>query len=237
MTNKKISYLARAIVLGVMFCSAPLYAETVFVVGSYNNSAKAETVRLQLSTRLNVPVHIVSATVANALVYRLYVRGDQFSEDTALVVQEMGIEPWRLSLDLPTQEPKDEATVTAEILVASLASIDEALALERRLAAEGLTVAGKTELVAGQIVHQVWLKGLSSKQAQIRLGPLGLKQLAVRAVAGESDPGKSNQDSSVMKSGKATAEQAAKASEQPVRQAKRYPKDFNLARLPEKKSQ
>ena len=73
------------------------------MVGSYNNSAKASVARQMLIDKLDAPVQVTTASVANEVVHRLYIRNEQFLEDTATAVQAMGIDPWRLNLDLPRQ--------------------------------------------------------------------------------------------------------------------------------------
>jgi hypothetical protein len=245
MNKQKISYLAKATALVMLFCNAPLFAETVFVVGSYNNSAKANEVRKELATKLDVPVHITTATVASSLVHRIYIRNDHFFEVTAAVLQGLRIEPWRLNVDfpLPLTASDTSAPMATEVLVASFTSIDAALALERKLANEGLDFTGEAQLVNGSILHQIWVhqdsrKSLTPEQTQSRLNRLGLAQLAVRAVAVQPDRVERPAASTVAAGkSRAAAQDLPAGAKKPGASANRYPKNFNLARLPEKKPQ
>lgn len=210
-------------------------AETVFVVGSYNNAVKAEEVARDYSEKLGVAVAVSHANVAGVSRHRLLIANELFDEAVAEKVAGLGVSPWRLNQPGSTADLTTAAVTPVlkgnDILVGSFSSIDEALSLERQLSDSGFTVSGKAELQNGAIVHQVWVGNPDGNRAVVRR----LESMQLNLT--QNPAGKVATAAPVQIEVQQTEKPALET--KPVKSSpaadSRYPKDFNLARLPPKK--
>lgn len=239
-------------------------ATNFFVVGSFSEQEHAATIARQLQSDLGVDVIQRSAEVDGTSYSRLLIESQFYDEAVSAKVNAMGIKPWRISLTeteyqssvqvgvLPSLINNNQASfdpnaanVSAKtsvpthliLLVGVFSEIDDALRLERALSNQALPVMGKAELKSGSIVHEVWVGpghindlGILRDAKSIQLSGQTLDILKFEEV-----------EASVMslsppQSGKASIDQQNKGQED-LEQApkRRYPKDYNLARLPPKK--
>lgn len=215
----------------LLFCAsvfAPFVSsETYFVVGSYNDRAKAESARKQLISELNVQISIVEVEVAEVTRYRLMYADSLHSEDIANSMNRLAIEPWRITLkDEVDQSPvSDNLNKGETLLVAEFRDISDALALERKLGGASLPVFGKAVAKDGNILHQVWIGPVSNPQAV--LAELKSSNLQPSATAPAVELNSVVEVQPRIPSSAPTAKK--------VTSSKKYPADFNLARLREKK--
>ena len=226
-------------------------AKNYWVVGSYRVAATAQELTRKLESSLALPVRQQEVLVAGVLHYRLLVAEMSVDAVTAGRLNSMGITPWLMTLSesegdriainpITTPIATNKAVLLTPVMgseqylvqVGSFSRIDEAMALERRLATAGLGVSGEAKLAAGKVVHQVWagpsrdLSDLRNRLQEMNLVPGVVRPSSTRetSYANRSAVQPVRSDSVT-----------TKASVQPA--SDRYPKDFNLARLPEKRGQ
>ena len=231
-------------------------AENFWVLGSYRNETSAQRFAARLDSELGLQTQVQTTVISGVTHYRLLAA--EFSIDNSMNsrVEAMGVTPWLITVrstsmpastlvsnafkPLPNQVPAIVGASPDEVselsgrfhfaLVGTFTNIDAALALERQLASEALSVRGEAKLARGQVQHQVWVGPTSDiKALQLDLNRLNLRVEEVRvAAASEVAYGERTRAPEIRKvPAKSTA--AASSSNQ-------YPKNFNLARLPEKKA-
>ncbi len=228
-------------------------AENFWVLGSYRNETSAQRFAARLDSELGLQIQVQTTVISGVTHYRLLAA--EFSIDNSMNsrVEAMGVSPWLITVrstsmpastlaskPLPNQVPAIVGASPDEVselsgrfhfaLVGTFTNIDAALALERQLASEALSVRGEAKLARGQVQHQVWVGPTSDLKAlQLDLNRLNLRVEEVRvAAASEVAYGERTRAPEIRKvPAKSTA--AASSSNQ-------YPKNFNLARLPEKKA-
>ena len=228
-------------------------AENFWVLGSYRNETSAQRFAARLDSELGLQIQVQTTVISGVTHYRLLAA--EFSIDNSMNsrVEAMGVTPWLITVrstsmpastlaskPLPNQVPAIVGASPDKVselsgrfhfaLVGTFTNIDAALALERQLASEALSVRGEAKLARGQVQHQVWVGPTSDiKALQLDLNRLNLRVEEVRvAAASEVAYGERTRAPEIRKvPAKSTA--AASSSNQ-------YPKNFNLARLPEKKA-
>lgn len=181
-------------------------AETVFVVGSYQDEQRAQQAIAALAEQIGVTATRHTAMVNGGTWHRLVIANDSFDEVTARQLAKLGIKPWRMNLTSSAATKSSSQVDSDWQLAGTFSNISDALEMERRLVAAGRAVQGKTEFVSNQLVHQVWTRNSGNAKA-----PAAPSQ-AVTAIETDHRTAKSNSSSK-----------------------KSYPPDFNLARLPPKR--
>ena len=160
-------------------------------------------------------------------------------------IESWGISPWLVALGpvlaSPTKtarqaENENVSTTSVSnkelqlVLVGAFTNIDEALALERRLAEAALPVRGEAKLAGGKVIHQVWVGPTSDLSTlQLRLQKLNLTASEVRDAS-------ASETAFVERAVTQEFKQEAPKPKVAVAPSNRYPRDFNLARLPEKRT-
>ena len=231
-------------------------AQNYWVVGSYKDAAKAQDLSQKLAASLGLVVRQQEVLIAGVLHHRLLVR--EMSIDAAAEgrLNSMDITPWLLTLaadvvsytEAYTESDAEADTTASEktvrsipvksheqflVQVGSFSRIDEAMALERKLASAGFGVNGEAKLFAGKVMHQVWVGPTDDLiDMRNRLQKLDLEPGVVRPAAAH-ETSYANRAAQPVRQVSAPAKTAEQSQSQTV--SDRYPKDFNLARLPEKR--
>lgn len=216
--------------------------EKYWVVGSYRDAATAQALARKLEASQALSIRQQDVFVSEVLHHRLLVSELSLSVAALEQLTSMGITPWLLTL--PQPEPVSITAARGEIStpvitsdqylvqVGAFSRVDEAMALERRLARAGLEVSGESKLSAGKVMHQVWvgpthdLVDLSNRLLRLDVAPGEVRPVALR-------------ETSYANRSKAQALLPAPIIEKTQAQStsSQYPKDFNLATLPKKRSQ
>ncbi len=192
--------LLTGFLLGVVISAS---GETVFVVGSYQDEQRAQRAMATLSTRVSANILVHRAEVQGVTRHRLVITNDEYNEVVAGQIDQLGIAPWRMNLS-PGANTPDARVEEGWQLAGTFSNISDALEMERRLVHTGRLVKGRTEFVANQLVHQVWIRA----EGQAEVNPANRER--------ESSASQSKPEAPRTKS-KAT---------------RSYPENFNLARLP-----
>jgi hypothetical protein len=233
-------------------------------VGSYQSAERSNLARDKINGELYVPLSVSVVQVAGKTWHRLMLPEWRFSEDVAQVFEELKIEPWRITIKEPLQPnllseaprtpvlmsektkahkqtnkktnkktntnvPTGNQSQPTSLLVAEFTDISAALELERTLTAKALPVFGKAVVKQGSIVHQVWVgpvSNIAAAEADVKAAGYQLDPSGEKVVLGFERP----------MTKPMSPPQPAKAKPAKVKTPnKKYPKDFNLARLPPKK--
>jgi hypothetical protein len=215
--------------------------ENYWVVGSYQNTTTFQQVTRKLETDLALSIRQQEVFVSGVLHHRLLV--PETVMDAAILgrLNSMGITPWLMTLS--ESKPHSAAIEQYLVQVGSFHSIDEAMALERRLTSAGLGVSGEATLAAGKVVHHVWAgPSRDLNDVRQRLQKLGLAPGKARPVSiGEASV--ANRSAAPLRQVpikapvQITTQDSTAGKPQTQSSEGRYPQGFNLARLPAKRLQ
>lgn len=214
-------------------------ADNFWVLGSYQNEATAEKRATFLAQELAVALQQQSIELKGVTYHRLLARESRFDAEASERLGELGIKPWLITLSEDAVSSDVEKSVVPSsgfssqyqmFLVGAFQDIDQALDLERRLSVSGIPVRGEARLVGGQVMHNVWV-GPTNEVTQLnaQMEALNLTILATRSAT-------SQEAASEIRASRTEALPQQAPAEMATPQSDRFPKNFNLARLPEKRS-
>jgi hypothetical protein len=222
-------------------------AENYWVVGSYRDAATAQSLTRELEASQVISIRQQDVFIAGILHHRLLIAEMSLRAAVSKQLSSMGIKPWLMTLY--QSEAAGMAAVKTEIptpgigiqqylvRVGAFSRVDEAMTLERSLASAGLEVSGESKLAAGKVMHQVWVGPTHDlNDLRNRLETLGFAAGEVKPVSSWQTSARDT--SNANRSGPQPVSQAPAAKKAPTQPtSNRYPQDFNLARLPEKRAQ
>lgn len=243
LTRKNLTKLL--IIFGIVLQSGTVSADNYWVLGSFSNEIPVQQLAGKIERELGLASQQQEVLIDGVNRFRLLVPELLVDAAKQRQIESLGISPWRITLRPalvnPTAVVTENGTESARkaltsntglqlVLVGAFTDIDEALALERRLAEEALSVRGEAKLAGGRVIHEVWVGPTSDLAAlRLRLQQLNLAEREVR-VASPSEA------AYVARSATQEFKQEPVKAKVIPSTPNRYPQDFNLARLPEKRT-
>tara|TARA_R110002110_G_scaffold127774_3_gene306843 strand:+ start:93 stop:878 length:786 start_codon:yes stop_codon:yes gene_type:complete len=232
-------------------------AENLWVLGSYLSQTSADKRQALLENTLGLSVHQHAVELDGVTHYRLLAGELNLTSNQRQHLVQLGIEPWMIKLDdalvsrlLGDRPPVARAARNLEtpsafqlLLVGEFPDVDQALVLERKLTQAGLPVRGEARLIAGGIMHTVWVGPVKDSRAlRQKLETQGFSasqtkdaSAADSAFAARTSPTPASSMGVPSISAPSTSARSASVNSQSKPETtKQYPKDYNLARLPEK---
>jgi hypothetical protein len=239
LTRKNLTKLM--IIFCILLKCGTVSADHYWVLSSFRSEIPLQQLAEKIETELGLSSRQQEVVIDGVNHFRLLVPERVVDASKQRQIESLGISPWRIKLrparSTPTitgAEIAHKAPIAVEelrlLLVGAFTDIDEALALERRLSAEVLPVRGEAKLAGGQVIHQVWVGPTTDLPAfRLRLQQLNLAVREVRIAS-------ASETAHVERSATQEFKKEAVNITQVPPPSNHYPKDFNLARLPEKRA-